>query len=58
LQSVADAIAAAPSFTLWPDQFLDPIVAQALLTNSQAVFGKDVTPIEAAAALKAAQDKV
>lgn len=58
LQSVADAIAAAPSFTLWPDQFLDPSVAEVLLTNSQAVFGKEKTPVEAATALQEAQDKV
>ena len=58
LQEVVDAIAAAPALSPWPDQFLDPSVAEVLLTQSQGIFGKETTPEEAAAALQAAQEKV
>lgn len=58
LQEVVEAIAEAPALTPWPDQFLDPAVAEVLLAQSQALFGMDTTPQEAAAALHAAQEKV
>jgi ABC-type glycerol-3-phosphate transport system substrate-binding protein len=58
LQQVADAMAAAPSLTPWPDQFLAPEVAEVLLAQTQALFGKETTPEAAAKALSDAQAKV
>ena len=58
LQQVADAMAEAPALTPWPDQFLDPTVAEVLLAQTQALFGKETTPEAAAQALADAQAKV
>jgi raffinose/stachyose/melibiose transport system substrate-binding protein len=58
LQQVADAMSEAPSLTPWPDQFLAPEVAEVLLAQTQALFGKETTPEQAAQALSAAQAKV
>lgn len=57
LQQVVEAIAVAPAISPWPDQFLAPAVAEVLLTQSQAVFGGESTPEEAASALQAANEQ-
>jgi len=58
LQQVADAMTEAPALTPWPDQFLAPAVAEVLLAQTQALFGKQTTPEAAAKALSAAQAKL
>lgn len=55
---VAEAIAAAPAISLWPDQFLAPEVSQAMLVQVQALFGLETTPEDAAAVLQQTLESV
>lgn len=49
---VSETLAAAPAISLWPNVFLDPETSQAMLVESQALFGLETTPEDAAASLQ------